>query len=401
MTSKRGILLGALGLAALGAGAWFYLGSGTPAKAAKGPVPAIPVMLAKAEAKEFALALDIPGRAEAYENVTLKSRVEGQVLAVSYAEGQRVKKGDILVRLDPADFEARLRQAEANLAKSQAQAAKSRADLERYIALKAKGFVSDEKVGEMRTAAAAAEANARADQAAADLARLQLGYSTVRAPFDGIVGARLVFPGSAVKVNDTALAVVNRGRPLYISFAVAEKHLPQLRAAMRQESRSTHAAVTIPGDAAAPLDAEVRFLDNAVDTTTGTVQLKATLANTDETLTPGQFVNVSLVLETLPQAITVPAEAIQQGQDGAFLFVVQEDGSAVVRKVVVRASQKGVAVIAEGLKAGETVVTDGQLRLTPGAKVKAAGAERPDGKTKGSQDPQGGGKEAATSKPKD
>lgn len=401
MTSKRGILLGALGLAALGAGAWFYLGSGTPAKAAKGPVPAIPVMLAKAEAKEFALALDIPGRAEAYENVTLKSRVEGQVLAVSYAEGQRVKKGDILVRLDPADFEARLRQAEANLAKSQAQAAKSRADLERYIALKAKGFVSDEKVGEMRTATAAAEANARADQAAADLARLQLGYSTVRAPFDGIVGARLVFPGSAVKVNDTALAVVNRVRPLYISFAVAEKHLPQLRAAMRQESRSTHAAVTIPGDAAAPLEAEVRFLDNAVDTTTGTVKLKATLANTDETLTPGQFVNVSLVLETLPQAITVPAEAIQQGQDGAFLFVVQEDGSAVVRKVVVRASQKGVAVIAEGLKAGETVVTDGQLRLTPGAKVKATGAERPDGKTKGSQDPQGGGKEAATSKPKD
>lgn len=401
MTSKRGFLLGALGFAAIGTGVWWFFSGSGPTKAAKGPAPAIPVMLAKAEAKEFALALDVPGRAEAYESVTLKSRVEGQVLTVPYAEGQRVKKGDILVRLDPADFEARLRQAEANLAKSLAQAAKSRADVERYIALKAKGFVSDEKVGEMRTAAAAAEASARADQAAADLARLQLGYTTVRAPFDGIVGARLVFPGSAVKVNDTALAVVNRVRPLYVSFSVAEKHLPQLRAAMRQESRSTRAAVSIPGGTSAPLDAEVRFLDNAVDTTTGTVQLKATLANTDERLTPGQFVNVSLVLETLPQAITVPAEAIQQGQDGAFLFVVQDDGSAVVRKVVVRASQKGVAVIAEGLKAGETVVTDGQLRLTPGAKVKAAGAERRDEIAKASQDTQGGGKEAAAPKPKD
>jgi len=401
MALKRGILLGTLGLAAIGAGAWFFLGGGTPAKSAKSPAPAIPVVLAKAELKDVALALEIPGRAEAFETVTLKARVEGQVQAVPYTEGQRVKKGDILVRLDPADFEARLRQAEANLARSQAQAAKSRADVERYIALKAKGFVSDEKVGEMRTAAAAAEASVRADQAAADLVRLQLGYTTLRAPFDGIVGARLVFPGSAVKVNDTALAVVNRVRPLYVSFSVAEKHLPQLRAAMRQESRSTRAAVSIPGDTSGPLDAEVRFLDNAVDTTTGTVQLKATVANTDEKLTPGQFVNVSLVLETLQQAITVPAEAIQQGQDGAFLFVVQDDGGAVTRKVTVRASQKGVAVIADGLKAGETVVTDGQLRLTPGAKIKAAGAERRDEKAKGSQDTQGGGKEAAAPKPKD
>ncbi len=371
------LLVLAMALAAVAAGSWFSLksDSSAPAKKGAGPGP-VPVLMAKAELRDVPLTLEVSGRTAAFESVTLKARVDGQVQAVSFAEGQHVRRGDVLLRLDPADFQARLRQAEANLARDQAQAAKAQADVERYVALKAKGFVSDERVGEMRTVATAAAATVRADQAGADVARLQLGYATVRAPFDGIVGARLVFPGSAVKVNDTALAVVNRVRPLYVTFAVPEKHLPRLRAGLAN-NRAGKAALTatigLPGDKTTTLTGEVRFIDNAVDAATGTIQMKATLANETETLTPGQFVNVALVLETLAQAVTVPAETVQQGPDGPFLYVVS-DGAAQLRKVRLAATQAGLAVIANGLTAGETVVTDGQLRLTPGAKVKPAGS---------------------------
>jgi multidrug efflux system membrane fusion protein len=199
-------------VAVLGAGGAWYLTGPPPPAAARQTPPAVPVRLAPAVVRDMPLRLEITGRTEAYETVTLKSRVDGQVQGVSFTEGQHVRPGDVLLRLDPADFQARLDQAAANLAKSQAQLAKARADVERYIALREKGFVSAEKVGEMRTAAATAEAAARADAAAAELARLQLSYTVLKAPVNGVVGARLVFPGTAVKVNETALAVVN-GEP--------------------------------------------------------------------------------------------------------------------------------------------------------------------------------------------
>jgi membrane fusion protein, multidrug efflux system len=369
------LLLLALAIAGGATGAWFFLRSdpSAPGKKSTGPGP-VPVLMTKAQLRDVPLTLEVTGRTAAFESVTLKARVDGQVLAVPFAEGQHVRRGDVLLRLDPADFLARLRQAEANLARDQALAAKTQADVERYLALKAKGFVSDEKVGEVRSTATAAAATVRADQAAADVARLQLDYATLRAPFDGIVGARLVFPGSAVKVNDTALAVVNRIRPIHVAFAVPERHLPNLRAGMATSKTALKAAVSLPGDKSTPLIGEVRFVDNAVDAATGTIQMKATLANETETLTAGQFVNVALTLETLVQAVTVPTEAVQQGPEGSFLYVVGDDGAAQLRKVRLAATQAGLAVIAEGLTAGETVVTDGQLRLTPGAKVKPAGA---------------------------
>ena len=322
------------------------------------------------------LRLEITGRTEAYETVTLKSRVDGQVHSVTFTEGQHVRQGDVLLRLDPADFQARLNQVAANLAKSQAQLAKARADVERYIALRAKGFVSEEKVSEMRTAAAAAESSAQADAAATELARLQLSYATIRAPFGGVVGAKLVFPGAAVKVNDTALAVVNRVRPLYVGFAVPEKYLPQLQAGMRSGQKAMKAAISLPGGADA-WESDVRFLDNGVDVTTGTIQLKAILPNADERLAPGQFVTVSLVLDTLKDAVVIPAEAVRQSAEGSFLFVAKEDGSVAIRKVRVASVQKQAAIIDEGLAGGETVVTEGQLRLTPGARVKSVESDSP------------------------
>ena len=353
MTKTRTILLIAAVLAAGSGAAWYFTRTETPAAGKKGQAsPAVPVKLAKAVVQDMPLRLEITGRTEAYETVTLKSRVDGQVQGVAFTEGQHVRQGDILLRLDPADFQARFNQAAANQEKSHAQLAKARADVERYIALRAKGFVSEEKVSEMRTAAAATESTAMADAAAVELARLQLSYATIKAPFAG---------------------VVNRVRPLYVGFAVPEKSLPQLQAGIRSGKKSMKAAISLPGNGDA-WEGDVRFLDNGVDIATGTIQLKAVVPNEDEKLAPGQFVTVSLVLDTLRDTVVVPAEAVQQGPGGSFLFVAKEDSTVEIRKIRVGSLQKQFAVIAGGLAGGETVVIEGHLRLTPGARIRSADA---------------------------
>ncbi len=367
MRARAGLSLLALVLAA-GGGAYWYTASGNRSPAKKAGPAAVPVTLAQAVAGDLPVLLDVVGRAEAYETVTLRARVDGQVAAVAYTEGRHVKAGDVLLRLDPADFDARLRQAEATLGRDQAQLDKARMDLDRYQSLRAKGFVSEEKVGEMRTAVAAQSGSVKASQAAADLASLQVSYATVRAPITGVVGARLVFPGTAVKTNDTALAVVNRAKPLYVTFSVPEKYLPKLQTGMR--NGAVKVVVGVPGDATRRFEGTARFLDNAVDPATGTIQLKTVLPNDDEQLTPGQFLNVSIALDILKDAVTIPAEALQQGPQGSFVFAVV-DGIAQPRKVDIATVQAGTAAIAKGLQTGETVVTDGQLRLTPGSKVQA------------------------------
>ncbi|MDE1545333.1 efflux RND transporter periplasmic adaptor subunit [Dechloromonas agitata] len=348
-------------------GLWSTQRAAAPAK--NKAAPPVPVIVAQAQSGEMPIHLNVVGRAEAYEGVTVKSRIDGQVLSVAYTEGQAVRQGDVLLRLDPADLEARLAQAEAVVARDQAQLAKAKADLERYQGLKARGFVSDEKVNEIRTNEAAAAATLKADQAALELARLQLSYTSIRAPFSGIVGARLVFPGSTVKTNDTALAVVNRIDPLYVTFAVPERHLQGLRRAISQGPMAVQLA--LPGNKNASFEARARFIDNAVDATTGTIQMKAVLDNKQARLTPGQFLNVSMVLDQVRDAVLVPNEAVQQGADGNFLYVVKADDTVEVRKLEVIASHQGRTAIAKGVAAGEMVVTDGQLRLTPGATVKA------------------------------
>ncbi len=342
----------------------------------KAPPPPVPVTLAQAGQSNVPVMLKVVGRAEAYESVTLKPRVDGQVAAVLFVEGQRVKRGDTLIRLDPTDFAARLQQAEAAAARDAALIAKSQADTARYTALKNRNFVSEEKVNDIRTNEAAAAANLRASKAAAEVARLQLSYATIRAPFDGIVGARLVFPGSAVKVNDTALAIVNRVRPLLVTFSLPEKHLARLQAAFK--SGEMKADLTLPSDPSHHFTGKLIFLDNAVDAATGTIQMKAALPNEDEALTPGQFLNVFLILDILENAVTVPSEAVQQGVDGNFVYVVKDDKSVEVRKVEIAAVNAGLAAVGKGLSAGETVVTDGQLRLTPGAKVQVKEAKTPE-----------------------
>lgn len=369
----------AIGIIALiGVGFWGWNSMRKPAAPAAKASSPVPVIVAKAQNGNMPIYLNAVGRAEAYEGVTVKSRVDGQILSVNYTEGQFVKQGDVLMHLDPGDFNARLAQAEAVVSKDEAQLAKAQADLERYQGLKARGFVSDEKVNEVRTNAAAAAASLKADQAARELARLQVSYTAVRAPISGVVGARLVFPGSTVKINDTALAVVNRVDPLYVSFAVPERHLPALRRALSQGPVGVQ--VSLPGSKDAVFEGKARFIDNAVDAATGTIQMKALLDNRAARLTPGQFLNVSMVLDRLNDAVLVPTEAIQQGVDGNFLYAVKPDDTVDLRKLEIIASHQGMTAIGKGVAAGETVVTDGQLRLTPGAAVSSkaqSGKEAP------------------------
>lgn len=349
--------------------------------AAKKPPPPTPVTVSQATHRDMPVALEVVGRGEAYESVTLKSRIDGQVVDVPFRAGQQVARGDVLIRLDPADFKARVAQAEANLARDQALLKKARADVDRYQALKAQGFVSEEKVAELRASVEAIEAGVRAGQAALELARLQLGYTTLRAPFAGLVGDKQVHPGAAVKINETELVLLNRVRPLFVSFAVPEKHIPAIRAALT--AKRLRVAVNPPGDRRHTHNGTVRFIDPAVDTATGTLRMKAELANADETLAPGQFLNVTLVLVTLRDAVTVPAEAVQQGPDGPFVYVVRGEETAL-RKVALGPVRDGLAVIAQGLENGETVVTDGHSRLVPGGKVKIKTAEaRADGEPAG------------------
>lgn len=365
----RTLLLSAAVISLLVGGVyWSRLPTEDADKKTKRAAPPVPVNVAQASSRDMPMLLEVVGRGEAFETVTLKSRIDGQVAAVPFREGQHVAAGDVLVQLDPADFNAKLRQAEANLARDQALLKKSLADVERYQALRAQGFVSEEKVLEMRANADATQATVEADKAARDLARLQLGYTTLRAPISGVVGAKLVFPGATVKVNDTPLVVVNRVRPLYVSFAMPERHLPNIRAAMSKGVLK--ASVNIPHDRTQVFEGTIRFIDNAVDPLTSTIRMKVELDNNAEKLAPGQYLNVTLALDTLRGIVVVPAEAVQQGPDGAFVYVLKADAGTQVRKVKLAFTRDGLAVISEGLRAGETVVTDGQLRLTPGGKVK-------------------------------
>lgn len=373
----------ALVVAALAGGLYWHSldGEKKPPENIKKAAPPVPVKVAQVRIQDVPDWLEAVGRGIASESVTLKARVDGQVASVPFEEGRRVAKGDVLIRLDSADLEARLRQAEANLARSHAQQAKARADVERYAGLRQSGFVSEEKVADLRASLQAADAAVLADRAAVDLSRLQLSYTTVRAPFAGIVGAKQVFPGSAVKVNDTALAVINRVRPLHIGFGMPEKHLPRLRAALAKGKLM--ARIAVGGDWANAIEAPVVFVDNAVDASTATIQVKASAGNDDEALTPGQFLDVRVPLGVWAGAATLPAEAVQQGPQGTYVFVVKPDQGVEQRKIALVDSRDGMAIVTQGLRDGETVVTDGHLRLTLKSKVSVkepgkagAGAEK-------------------------
>jgi membrane fusion protein, multidrug efflux system len=359
--------------------------------------PAVPVTVAVAALETVPLQISAIGRTEAYSTVAVTSQIEGQMLKVAFTEGQNVKKGDLLFTIDPRPAQASMagsvanqakavsdqRQAEAMLAKDLAQARTAAVQAERYEYLYKQGVISKDQYDQVRTNAEALAAVAKADQEAVSSARNSLGaaraavqasqvqvsYTQIRAPIDGRTGSLMIHPGNVVKANDTnPLVVINQINPIYVTFSVPENQLPDIKRYMA--AGAVAVAGTIPNDAGPPEQGTLTFVDNAVDAATGTVKLKATFDNNQQRLWPGQFVNVVVTLTTQPNATTIPSQAVQTGQQGPVVFVVRDDQTVELRNVEVQRTSAEKSIIANGLSAGETVVTDGQLRLRPGSKVK-------------------------------
>lgn len=337
-------------------------------KQAAGGGAGAPVLTAVARTGTVPVLLNAIGNVQARSTVEIKSRVDGQVVEVAVSEGQRVKKGDLLFRIDPRPFQAQLRQAEANLARDRANLDKAESDLTRYQSLSEKGYSSQQKYEEATALKGSLIATMRAQEAAIEIARLNLEFTNIHAPIDGRAGSILVDAGNLVEANDDkAMLVITETNPIFVSFNVPERHLARIKQRMG-EGRLT-ANVSIPGEGGAPLAGEIFFINNAVDMTTGTIQLKARYDNAKERLTPGQFVNVSILLAELHQAVLVPSRAVQSSQKGPFVYVVKADKTVDMRMVELGPAVDHSTVISSGVANGETVVTDGQLRLFPGRKV--------------------------------
>ena len=356
-----------------------------------GPVP---VVTAQSVAKSMPLTIPAVGTAEPLVTVQVRAQVTGQLSRVHFTEGQSVRKGDTLFSLDPRPFEAALKQAEAVLARDMAQAKNAQSQQVRFKELLDRGLIPRDQFETQAANASALEATLAADQSQVENARLSLQYATIKAPISGRTGALAVHEGDLVRANDTApLVVINQVAPIYISFAVPGRFLPAIRQnqarrplrieALTQPGSAPGAQQTAPEspDGAPPgapnqpggggqtATGVVSFIDNTVDPTTGTIKLKGTFANTDNALWPGSFVQVTLVLSTDANAIVVPSVAVQASQAGQYVFVVKPDRTVELRNVKVDRQQGAETVIAEGVRAGEEVVTDGHLRLTEGARV--------------------------------
>lgn len=365
----------------------------TPPSTKKGG--GVPVTVANVSLKDVPLDIQVIGNVEAYSTITVKAQVTGQLTRVSFREGDYVKKGDLLFTIDPRPFEAQLSQAEANLERSQAQLGQAQANLkrdsaqEKYVKAQAAraaslfqdGIVSKDQLEQMQASADAisesvnadraaiksAEADVIANRAAVENAKVQLGYTTIRSPIDGRAGYLVVKEGNLVTANSTDLITINQVQPIFVTFSVPEDQLPAIKQYM---ARGKLPVFAIPQDDASLRETgELTLVDNTVDPTTGTIKLKATFSNVDHKLWPGQFVRVILRLTTQPDAIVVPSQAVQTGQDGPFVYVVKPDQTVESRPVVTGSQYEQDIVVQKGLEPGTTVVTEGQLRLAPGMRV--------------------------------
>jgi len=355
----------------------------------------VPVTVAMATHRDVPLQIEVIGNVEAYSAITVKAQVGGEITQVHFHEGDYVKAGDMLFTIDPRPLNAMVNEVEANLAKDEAALGQAEANLvrdtaqqkyaqsqaDRYGRLFQSGIVSKDQAEQMRSNADALAAAVKADEAAVrsaravigatratvENARLQLGYTTIRSPINGRTGNIMVKQGNIIAANTVDLTIINQVEPIYVTFAVPEAQLPDIKRYMAAGKLPVHA--TPQADATAQEQGVLTFVDNTVDSTTGTIKLKGTFANTGHKLWPGVFVQVTLRLATQPNAVVVPNQAVQTGQEGPFVFVVKADRSVESRPVITGSRMDQDIVIANGLQAGETVVTEGQIRLAPGIKV--------------------------------
>lgn len=370
--------------------------SGTRANENRPPsTPAVPVAAATVVSKTVPIQVRAIGNVEASSMIQIKAQVDGELIKVHFTEGQFVKKGDMLLTIDPRPFEAAISQIEANIQKDTAQAKQAQAVLakdaaqaknaevqeRRYSELLEKGVVSKEQYDQFRTTFEALQATVDADKAAINSAeqaikadqanlgnaKLQLSYCYIHSPIDGRTGNLMVHQGNLIKANDVPIVVVDQIDPIRAAFSVPEQQLADIKKYSDEGTLKVQAI--IPGQEQQPLEGTISFVDNTVDISTGTIKLKGIFSNREKHLWPGQFVNVVVTLTTQSDAVVVPSSAVQTGQAGTYVFIINSDLTVESRPVTLGRSLDGETVIEKGLQAGEKVVTDGQLRLVPGSKV--------------------------------
>lgn len=347
-----------------------------------GGPPRIPVSVARVERRAVPYGIAATGTVEPVRTVAVTSRVSGMLQRVRFGEGEEVAEGQVLFEIDARPFAAALQQAEANLSRDLAQAENAVREAARYQALVKDKFVTEEDYQARQAAADALTATVRADSASLTVARLTLSYATIRAPITGRTGGLMLHEGNQVVANQTApLVTINQLRPILVRFAVPATTLPDVQRhagkALRVEARPALDSTAFAG--------ELSFVDNHVDSSTGTVLLKGRFPNRDGRLWPGEFVAVTLVLDVQADALVIPEQAVLNAQQGAFVYVVNPDGTAQQRPVTVRRTADSLAVIDAGLDVGMLVVTDGQLRLTPDSRVEIRAGPKTEG------DPPAGG----------
>ena len=331
-------------------------------------LPPVPVQVASAQVEDVPIIIRGLGSVTAYNTVSVKSRVQGNITQVNFREGQEVKAGDILFQIDPRPYQAVLDGAQANLARDQASLDNAQKDLARYADLLKRSFAPEQQFATQQATVAQDQATIKNDQAQIDAAKLNLDYATIRSPIDGVTGIRQVDLGNLVEAaNAQTLVVITQIKPITVVFTVPEADIADVRGAMAKGSLETQAFD--PADEHAIAQGTLRLVDNQVDQTTGTVKLKAEFANTDERLWPGQFVNAHLVIARAKDGITVPAAAVQTGPKGSYAYVVTPDSRIEQRAITIRQTENDRALVTSGLKAGERVVTGGQARLRAGVKV--------------------------------
>ncbi len=329
----------------------------------------VPVLVARAVETNLPVQIDPPpvGHVMPISTVTVHSQIQGMISEIHFQEGQEVKQNDLLFTIDPRPEQASLAQARANLARDRAQLENAKIQFDREQKLFDQKLVSRDDYDTSKAGMDALAGTVQADEAAVTNALLNLGYTEIRSPIDGVTSGLQSYVGNVVKAPDDILLTINQIHPIYVAFAVPEQYLPEIRREMRD--KTLQVAVTFENMDMPPPHGELTFINNTVDEATGTILLKATFPNTRSVLWPGQYVNVDLTLSELTNAIVVPSQAVQTGQNSEFVYVVKPDQTAEERPVIIGITYQGETVVQKGLVAGETVVTDGQLRLTPGAMV--------------------------------
>jgi len=348
---------------------WHSFGGNGPQATAQTPAPAVPVTAGTVTAQDVPVFLQGIGTVQAYNMVSIKTRVDGQIVKVDFKEGQEVKEGDPLFQIDPRPFQAALEQAQAAKQKDEAQLAGAKLDLERFSKLLGTGYQTRQSYDNQTALVAQLQAALKGDQAQIDNAQLNLGYADIRSPIDGRLGARLVDKGNLVHANDnTALVTITELKPIFVSFTLPQDTLDELR---EQQQKAPLGVRAFSSDGSKLLsEGKLTLIDNSIDQSTGTIHLKARFDNQDERLWPGEFVSLRVILKTRPNIATVPSQTVQEGPDGNYAYIIKPDNTVERRAVEVAAVQDGIAVITKGLTPGERVVVDGQYRLTQGARVK-------------------------------